>query len=196
MPVWAMTGKLRSGKTLMAVARIKEYLDQGRKVATNLDLNLEHLIPIHSKKTICYRLPDHPNVESLNSVGLGYDSDEIKGDRYNGLMVIDECASIFNTRSYNAPDRAALIDWFIHVGKRRWDVIFIIQHINAMDKQFREMFCEHIVYCNRFDRLQIPVLSLMSKLAFGEPVTLPKVTRGLVMYGSGMTATKVETWYC
>ena len=44
MAVYVVTGKLGAGKTLVAVGKIKDKLNQGCKVATNLDLNLDKLI--------------------------------------------------------------------------------------------------------------------------------------------------------
>jgi len=44
MAVYFLTGKLGSGKTLCAVGKIRDYLEEGRAVATNLDLNLDELL--------------------------------------------------------------------------------------------------------------------------------------------------------
>lgn len=44
MPVYFVQGKLGSGKTLAGIHRIQEALNQGRRVATNIDLRLEKLI--------------------------------------------------------------------------------------------------------------------------------------------------------
>ncbi|WP_303314291.1 zonular occludens toxin domain-containing protein [Dickeya fangzhongdai] len=45
MAVYVVTGKLGSGKTLVAVGKIQEKLVSGCKVATNLDLRI-HLFKI------------------------------------------------------------------------------------------------------------------------------------------------------
>ncbi len=44
MAVNFLTGKLGSGKTLCVVGKIRDYLKQGRRVATNLDLNLTAML--------------------------------------------------------------------------------------------------------------------------------------------------------
>ena len=93
MAVYVVTGKLGAGKTLVAVGKIKDKLNQGCKVATNLDLNLDKLIGEKAKATRCYRIPDKPVLADLESIGTGTDSyDENK----NGLLVLDECGTWFN----------------------------------------------------------------------------------------------------
>ena len=37
MAVYFITGKLGSGKSIAAVGKIRDYLNEGRAVATNLD---------------------------------------------------------------------------------------------------------------------------------------------------------------
>lgn len=195
MPVWCVTGKLGSGKTLVAVSRIQKYLNQGRKVATNLDLKLEHAINPWAKNTICYRLPDVPTVDDFKMIGKGYDG-EMKDDDSNGLVVLDECAKWLNSRGWNDPNRKKLIDYFIHLRKLRWDLIIIIQDIEALDKQFRDLYCEMIVYCSRTDRYNIPFIGAVLKfLNGGDRLPMPKIHVGTVMYNLGMGKShKIESW--
>jgi hypothetical protein len=42
MPVWFVTGKLGAGKTLVAIGKIHDYLIAGRRVATNIDIDIDH----------------------------------------------------------------------------------------------------------------------------------------------------------
>ncbi|HIO13386.1 MAG TPA: assembly protein [Methylococcales bacterium] len=194
MAVYCVTGKLGAGKTLAAVARIRDYLNKGRKVATNLDIKLENLINPFAKKTVAYRLPDIPNASDMEAIGLGYDGDFL-GDDHNGLIVLDECAKWLNSRDYRDQSRKGLIDWMIHARKKRWDIIFIIQDIEAMDKQFRDLFCEFGVYCRRMDRYKIPVVSIFTKLITGKVVNPPRLHVGLVKYGFGERAPVVDRWW-
>jgi hypothetical protein len=191
MAIFVFTGKLGSGKTLCAVGRMQEYLVQGRKVATNIDLNLPMLVGYKSKNCVVYRLPDVPTLADLETIGIGSDK---YGEEHNGVIVLDECAQFLNTRNFQDKERKKLINWFVHARKKRWDVIFIIQHLNALDKQFRDLFAEHIVYCNRLDRLKWPLIVRPIVLALGFSPNLPKVHRALVMYGHGQNAMKVDSW--
>lgn len=193
MPVWCVTGKLGSGKNLMAVHRIQKYLNQNRRIATNLDLNLENLITPYAKNSCVYRLPDVPDLASFKAIGLGYDG-KMVGDEKNGLVVLDECARWLNSRSWNDKSRKELIDYFVHLRKLRWDMVLIIQDIEALDKQFRDLYCEHIVYCSRSDRYAIPFIGPILKLFWGEKVPLPRIHIGNVYYVVGHKENHVENW--
>jgi len=193
MAIYVFTGKLGSGKTLCAVGRIQDYLLQNKKVATNIDLELSNLIGYQSKKCQVFRIPDRPIIEDLEAIGLGYEGD-YQGEDNNGLIVLDECAQFLNTRNFQDKERKKIVEWFVHARKKRWDVVFIIQHLNALDKQFRDMFAEHIVYCNRMDRLRLPFGIRHIAQMLGFTGNLPKVHRALVMYGTGPNAMKVDSW--
>jgi len=170
MPNYVITGKLGAGKSLSAMERIRSYLSEGRKVATNLDVYLDEMMLPESKKTII-RLPDKPRLEDLESIGLGHDGDSYNENR-NGILCLDECASWLNVRSWNDKSRAFVIEWFLHARKKRWDVYFLIQHPEAMDKQLLNALCEHIVIVNRLDR--IPVIGFK----------LPRVHIAHIYYGT------------
>jgi len=191
MPVYIVTGKLGSGKTLCTVGRIRDYLNQGRAIATNLDLKLENLINPFAKKSVVYRVPDKPTVDDLNALPRPY-----KG-KYNenktGLIVLDECGTWFNTRAYRDKGRTELIDKLLHIRKCGWDVMFIIQHIEMMDKQVREGLGEHIVYCKRMDRLALPFVGPLFKI-IGLDVRPPKLHLAVVKYGSGEASPVVDRW--
>ena len=123
MPVYVITGKLGSGKGLIAVSKIQEYLNQGRRVATNIDLKMEKLINPWAKKSIVYRLPDFPTSSDFNAIGKGYDGDLV-GDHRNGGLFLDEAALWFNARTFNERDRAekiALITSFLSWGLSQLD---------------------------------------------------------------------------
>lgn len=194
MPVHVVTGKLGAGKTLVSVSRIQKYLNENRKVATNLDLKLENLINPYAKKTCVYRLPDIPTVESFKAIGQGYEG-KLQGDHKNGLVVLDECALWLNSRSWNDKERKKLIDYFVHLRKLRWDLLILIQDENALDKQFRDLYGEHTVFCSRTDRLSIPVIGWLYSTFIGDKMPLPKVHLGSVYYNSGTgMPSHVQTW--
>ncbi len=193
MPVYVVTGKLGSGKTLACVGKIKDYLVQGRRVASNLDLNLNNLVGNYARKCEIFRVPDRPQAHHLQSLGLGYDG-EFSGEERNGALVLDECGTWFNSRDWNAAGRKELLDWVIHARKMRWDVYFIIQDLEVMDKQARLMFAEHVVYCRRSDRFSIPIISSIWKIFTDNPLPFPKVHLGFVKYGDTQNAQVVDRW--
>lgn len=191
MPVYFVTGKLGAGKSLTAVGRIENYLNRGLPVATNLDINLKQMLGRNKKKTRLLRVPDKPEVEDLEALGYGNKSyDESK----NGLLVLDECGTWFNSRTWGDKGRQAVINWLLHARKLGWDVIFIIQDLSIVDKQARLTLAEHVVYCRRTDRLNIPLIGTLFSWIAGGKIPLPKIHVGVVKYGDSPTALKVDTW--
>jgi hypothetical protein len=187
MPAYVITGKLGAGKSLVAVSRIQHYILQGRKVATNVNLFPEHLTNnLWAKNCEIYRIPNKPTAADLNALPLGHDLDS-PDDNRNGCLVLDECGTWFNSRSWNDKGRAEVIEWFRNARKKRWDIFFIIQDVAVMDSQARDSFAEHVVYCRRFDRFKIPLLH-----HFG--IKPPKLHMGLVKYGSEATSPTVDRW--
>lgn len=195
MSVYVVTGKLGSGKSLIAVSRIREYLRQGRRVATNLDLYLEHMMPAHSRATVI-RLPDKPRLEDLEALGTGDGRpvDEYDEGRF-GLLVLDELASWMNARAWNDRSRLEVIEWFLHARKYHWDVLLLVQDIDAIDKQLRGALAEHLVVCRRLDRMVFPIVGPLIKVLTGSKMPMPKLHVATVYYGDTPQGMKVDRWW-
>lgn len=188
--MYVVTGKLGSGKTLFTVKKARDYLEQGRRVATNLDFNLSVLL---GKKSTCnklVRLPDHPTVESLESLGFAYSGsyDENK----TGALILDECATWLNARDWNSSDRKGLTALFVHIRKKGWDVYMIIQDISMLDKQIRKILAEHTVIVRRLDRMKIPLIGHLFSI-IGLQNRLPKAHMASIFYGDFQGAPLVKT---
>lgn len=192
MPDYAITGKKGNGKSLVAVARIQEYLKAGYPVATNLDLDLKNLLGKGHKTARVIRLPDMVKGEHLEMLGYANLSpDESK----NGILVLDELATWLNSRSYKEAERQSLINWLVLARKLGWDCYYLVQEPNMCDKQVREGLFEHVVQCRRMDRLTIPVLNGLSKFFLGKKCSLPRVHIGFVRYGDGgPSSLVVDRW--
>jgi hypothetical protein len=219
MAVYAITGKLGSGKGKAGIQRLREYLRQGKRVATNCDVFMEYLMPKHSRATII-RVPDKPTSYDLYAIGSGNKYVEfeplikitpagdytftppspklLKGfdESFNGALVLDECGSWLNTRTFNEKGRAEMLEWCIHARKYGWDIFFITQNIGQIDKQLRESLFEYVVRLNRLDRMKIPVVSPLIKgmtagMASG---ALPRVHIGVVRLGSSPDALVADRW--
>lgn len=158
MAIYVVTGKLGTGKSKYCVARARAAIRQGRRVASNIDLRLDKLTPDKSKARY-YRLPDKPSVRDLESIGHGnpesYDEDR------NGLLILDELGSWLNARQFGEKERQPVVDWLIHARKHGWDVLFIAQAIQQIDKQVREALAEYVVTCYRLDKFKIPVIGFL-----------------------------------
>lgn len=192
MPVYLVTGKLGGGKSLGCVSKIRDYLNQNRAVATNLDLTLEKLINPFAKNSKCYRIPDKPNLSDLENLPDPYtgEYDEEK----SGLIVLDECGTWLNTREYRDKSRQPFINKLLHIRKAGWDVMFIIQHIDMVDKQVREGLGEHVVTCQRTDRLALPFIGFFAKL-LGFKGRPPKMHLATVRYGTSFNSPIVDRWF-
>ena len=184
MAVYIYTGKLGGGKSLCAVARIRETLEKGLPVATNLDIYLTPMFGKHTKKPRVIRVPDKPSIDDLKLIGEGNSTyDESK----NGLLVLDECGTWFNSRNWNDKSRKAVNDWFLHARKLGWDVILIIQNVSILDSQARDAIAEHTAFCRRLDRVQVPIIGSLFKAVTGYRLSGPKVHIARVVYGTSET---------
>ena len=154
MAIFSVEGKLGTGKTKFCVWRAQEALRAGRRVASNVDLYLDKLVP--EKPTSYTRIPVKPTPADLYSVGHGnpdsYDEDK------NGVLILDELGSWLNSRSFQDKSRAGVIEWLIHARKLGWDVYLIVQDANMIDRQVREALIEYQCRCLRMDKVRIPVV--------------------------------------
>lgn len=190
MSVYAITGKLGSGKSLVSVGRIMTYLAKGRRVASNLDLHLDRFFGQRSRVDYL-RLPDFPLIADLNMIGVGNDSlDESK----NGLLVLDEVGVFLNSRDWDDKTRKAIIAWLLHSRKLGWDVILIVQDVSLIDKQIRCSLLEHVGVCKRTDRLRIPFIGGLLKF-LGLPYRPPRMHMCSIKYGVEIHALIVDRWF-
>lgn len=154
---------------------------------------MEHMLLSESKKTII-RIPDRPRVEDMEMLGEGYEG-EYDEDKF-GLIVLDECLSWLNSRSWNDKGRAALLDWFRHARKHGWDIIYIAQDIKALDKQMADSLCDYVGFAKRTDRLKIPFISRLVQPIIGKPLTFPRMHAMSLYYGTSAMDPFYETrWY-
>lgn len=191
MAIYFVTGKLGQGKTLCSVSRIKLKLEAGLPIATNIDLDIGAMFNVQTKNTRVTRLPDKPKAADLKMLGYGNKSyDEAK----NGLIVLDECGTWFNSRNWNDKDRQAVNAWFLHARKYGWDVILIVQDISIVDKQAREALAEHTVFCRRMDSVHVPFLGTIYKLLTGMKLKLPRFHIGKVILGDNIQGIVSDRW--
>lgn len=218
MAVYAITGKLGSGKGKAAIDQIRRYLRAGKRVATNCDLFLEHLMDSQSRSSVT-RIPDKPSAVDLYMIGSGNKYVEfdtiiksgksgleaiapsprlLRGfdEAHNGALILDECGSWLNTRNFQDKGRAELLEWAIHARKYGWDVFFIMQNISQVDKQLRDSLLEYVVRLNRLDRMKVPVVSGVLKLltAGATDGNLPRVHIGVVRLGSLPDGLVADRW--
>ncbi|RYY72946.1 MAG: assembly protein [Gammaproteobacteria bacterium] len=184
MSVYCITGKLGNGKTLVSVGRIRDALKKGRRVATNLDINLLSMAKKETKNINLIRIPDKPTVQDLEAIGKGFEGDY--DEEKFGILVLDECGTWFNSRNWQDKERRAVNDWFLHARKLGWHVYIIIQDISILDSQARDAICELLVTCRRLDKLRVPFLAPIVKTFTGINLTFPRIHRAKVTYADGL----------
>lgn len=191
MPDFVVTGKKGNGKTLSMVDLIYRHVNEGRKIATNLDLNLDKLFKKDNRSARIIRVPDLPKSPDLHLLGYGNDS---LNEDMNGALILDELAISMNSRTYQDKDRQDVINWLVQARKFGWDVYYLVQDISMLDKQVREGLAEHVVYCRRLDRVHIPIIGTLFKLVTGCRLKPPRLHVATVKYGTGPNAPLADRW--
>jgi hypothetical protein len=155
MAVYIVQGKLGTGKGKYVVQKMREALLAGKRVATNVDLWLENLLPESSRSSVV-RVPDKPTASDLDAAGHG--NPDSMDEEKNGILVLDELGSWLNTRAFQDKHRSSILDWFIHARKKGWDCYLIVQSLDMVDKQVRVGVAEYLVKCIRLDKVRIPIV--------------------------------------
>lgn len=194
MAVYIVTGKLGAGKTLLCIQKILDYLKADRPVAVNVDVRMNKLCRKNNKHSRLVRLPDLPTANDL--LGLGVGCDVYDEEKFGGIF-LDEGGVWLNSRDWNAKGRTDLLNFFLFLRKRRWDLWLCVQNVNVIDKQIRESIAEHVVYISRLDKLKLPFPFgfLLRVFTLGRfKGKLPKVHLATVKLGCKHLAPKVDTW--
>jgi len=191
MSTYVITGKLGTGKTKSAVRIAQMALAKGLRVATNLDLNLDHLMGPNNKRT-ALRIPDKPTVADLEVIGVGNDSYD---EDMNGVIILDELGSWLNARTFADKTRQPVIDWLIHSRKKGWHVYFICQNISQIDKQVREALIEYVVRCSRLDKVKIPFVGWLMNCFSDNWGYLPRLHIATVRMGASHDGMVCDRWY-
>lgn len=153
MPVYSVEGRLGTGKTKFAVMMAREALMAGRRVASNVDLYTDKLIP--TKRSSYIRIPDKPTPADLEAIGHGSPDDPYNEDAY-GVMILDELGTWLNSRTFQDKSRAGVIDFLIHARKKGWNVFLLVQDSGMIDRQVREALIEYQCRATRMDKVRIP----------------------------------------
>ena len=181
-----VTGKLGQGKTLVAVSKIKERFERGCRVATNCDIFLQHMFHRNARNIDLVRIPDKPSLEDLEAIGTGYDSKQSYDESKNGLLVLDECGTWFNSRNWQDKSRSGVNNWFLHARKLGWDVYLIVQDVSIVDSQARDALTAAIARCKRLDKISIPFITQPIKAFTGLQLRPPRVHSARVEDADGI----------
>lgn len=127
------SGTPGSGKSLYAANYIITWLKSKRAVIANFPIDLGYF---KGKKIgeYVYKMNSELTVRFLKNYAKDHHQ---KGREHQTLLVIDECACIFNSRSWDRADRADWILFFQQHRKLGYDVILVAQNDRLIDRQIR-----------------------------------------------------------
>lgn len=143
MPVNILLGVPGSGKSYEAVAfHIIPAIEDGRKVVTNLPLNVQHFKDVYGQdKADLIRLITPTAQNSIPFKSLEDYQDDWKNEKGQAcLFVIDEC---HRPLPLGSTDKK-IEDWFAEHRHKGHDVLLITQSYGKISKPIRDII--HIVY--------------------------------------------------
>lgn len=152
MPITFVAAETGGGKGIFSVIEIENYLKANRRVATNMDLYLEHFDDELAANTV-ERLPDKPTRQHMLDLGFGSDPED-KNKHHYGLIVLDEISLFLDTK--RSTEFVGLYNWFKQRRKFHWDIIFICQHPDQIQDEFYKALCNQLVMCQERDLIPIP----------------------------------------
>lgn len=134
MSVVLYSGTPGSGKSLRAAYKIISWMKTGRAVIANFPIDESYFKKC--KKIGVFNYIDNGSL-TVNAL-KEYARDNHKPFReHQTLLVIDECAAMFNSRTYGRGDRMDWIYFFQQHRKLGYDVILISQSDRLIDRQIR-----------------------------------------------------------
>lgn len=133
--IYLYSGTPGSGKSLRAAYKLIESIKIGKSVIANFPIDETYFKP---------RKKPYGNFDYVNNQELTVDFLKTYAKLFHEpyrehqtLLIIDECASIFNSRSWDKGDRQEWIYFFQQHRKLGYDVILISQNDRLIDRQIR-----------------------------------------------------------
>lgn len=128
------SGTPGSGKSLKAAYDLIDRLKQGRDVIANFPIDMGYFRKCKRVGEFTYLDNQQLTVQALKDYAKEHHTLRREGQT---LVIIDECASIFNCRSWNQGDRMEWMQLFQLHRKMGYDFILISQSDKLIDKQIR-----------------------------------------------------------
>lgn len=128
------SGTPGSGKSLYAAYDVISWLKRGKNVIANFPIDMGYFKHCKHLGQFIYL----PNSELTVAALKAFARDNHKlGKEGQTLIVIDECAVMFNSRSWDRSDRAEWITFFQQHRKLGYNVVLISQNDRLIDRQIR-----------------------------------------------------------
>lgn len=181
--IYVLMGPVGSGKSLMSTQRLRDYAEQGRRVAANYHVDFAP-VALRRRSALSAAsvtvLSSTVTVEELEMLGKGGPSE----DR-SGLLVLDEASTFLNARTWNEDGRERFLKWMRLSRKRKWDVVLSVQVLSSLDKQLRDGLIEIVGRIRRTDRIKIPLTG----------ISLPRMHIANMRYGTNPQDVVIERWW-
>lgn len=141
------SGTPGSGKSLFASYVIWARLKAGKRVIGNFAINFNAFGKYAKKASDYYFWIDNSELTPEMLVTFAKIHHD-PGKESQTLIIIDECAVMFNSRDYSRKDRMKWIVFFQQHRKLGYDVILIAQNDRMIDRQIRAFIeCEYKYRC-------------------------------------------------
>ncbi|MCE1226209.1 MAG: hypothetical protein LWW87_06945 [Geobacteraceae bacterium] len=173
-----LQGTLGSGKSATCTAMALDHLKRGGVVATNFGLvdGWSYELAKHSiwgrwsedlrRQNALSHYNRHFHVKSLNAIKkispkqlAERDLKTVEGkyQEGQGLLILDECQLIFNSRKWEK--NMDWIEFFTQSRKLGWDVLLVAHTVDMVDSQIRPLI-EFEARFRNLQRVRIPIIGL------------------------------------
>lgn len=161
--IYFVHGRPGGGKSLFMAEKIYRELKRGRNVIANFEINEDYFkkcrhpeklgrfiyvsnddLTTQAYKDIDLRVKKYSYTDGFWGYALNFHDLTEKGRKVQTVIVFDECALLFNSRTFNARDRMEWLDLFINHRKLRYEIYLVAQDDSQIDKQMRGQFHKEI----------------------------------------------------
>jgi len=154
-PVY-ISGPIGASKTSTMVSLMIDYLNEGRPVATNIDVFPERMYGLTDigKSMPIIRIPDEPRSSDLKALGLAFDIKKFgHNTNLNGGLFYDEAGLSLNSRQWAHSDRADMEKVARMMRKLHWNLFIAVQDLDSIDKHIFNSTCRSIGWCTDSDAM-------------------------------------------
>ena len=163
--IYFINGRPGGGKSLTTAEYIYKALKRGKNVIANFEINERYFAKCHHSeklgrflyvpnegwqnngyRNIDPRVKQFSYIDGLYGFALNFHHTDKRGrmKEKQTLLVLDEGADLFNSRTFNARDRLTWCRFFRQHRKLGYTVYLVAQDDSDVDKQIRELLQKEI----------------------------------------------------